>query len=110
VVQAEDVGHDVRDPGFGGRLNNLGMDVWWSRGSESNDEELLAFQGGDDGRLVVVVNGDRLDARRDFVLATLARQGDDGVLAGLDEGFGDVLAHLAARLCVKSVCMCVWWK
>ena len=86
------------------------MDVWRSRGGEGDDEELLASQGGDDGQLVVVVNGDRLDAGRDFGLAALARQGGDGVLAGLDEGFGDVLAYLAARLCVKLVCIRVGWK
>lgn len=100
----------MRDPSFGGRLNDPGMDVWRSRGGEGDDEELLAFQGGDDGRLVVVVNRDRLDAGRDFVLAALARQGSDGMLAGLDEGFGDVLAYLATRLCFKLVCIGVWWR
>ena len=101
VVQAEDVGHDVRDPGFGGRLDNFGMYVWRGGGGEGDDEELLALEGGDDGRFIVVIDGDRLDAGRDLFCAALARQDGDGVLAGLDESFGDVLSHLAARLCVK---------
>ena len=46
VVQAEDVGHDVRDPGPSGRLDDLGMDVRRHHGGEGDDEKLLTFQGG----------------------------------------------------------------
>lgn len=63
----------MRNPGFSGRLNDLGVNIWQSRGGESDDEELLAFQSSDDGRLVLVVNGDGFDAGRYFVLAAFAR-------------------------------------
>lgn len=86
------------DSGFGGRLDDLGVGIWRGKAGESNDEELLAFESGNDARLVTVVDGDRFDARWELILTALARQGGDGVLARLDKGCSKWSADLAARL------------
>jgi hypothetical protein len=57
-------------------------------GGEGDDEELLALEGRCDGVLVVVVDLDYLDARRELTVAVLASETRDGVFAGLDEGLG----------------------
>ena len=54
-VESVDIGHDVRNAGLGGGLDQLGVDVGRRTNAESDDEELLPLEGRDERLFVVVV-------------------------------------------------------
>lgn len=99
VVQAEDIRHDPWHAGFGGRLDDLGMEIRRSSDANSDDEKLLALESGDESRFIVVVDGNRLDAGWNLVPAAAARESSDDMPTGPEEGLSNVRANLAARLC-----------
>ena len=66
-------------------------------------EELLAFEGGDERGLVVVVDKDRFHACGRLVGAAGAGEGCYSVLASCNQGRGEVLADLTASLSRSSV-------
>ena len=68
------VGHDVGDPCLGGRLDELAVCVAGRSGGDSNNKELLAFEGIDNGGLIAVVDGGDNDALGEFVGAVFARE------------------------------------
>jgi hypothetical protein len=79
-------------------LDDFALCVARGHDVDCDDEELLAFEGGDHGGFIVVVYVDRFDAVGDCVCAALAGEGGDVVLACCDEGLGEVLPNGASSL------------
>lgn len=97
-VRAIIIGHHVGDTGFCGCGHKLEVGVWWSLGGERDDEELLAFKGGDQRCLLVIVNPSDLDAVWEFAGAFFTSDGCDDVLARFQESLGELLADMTSSL------------
>ena len=102
------VWHHVGDAGRGGGLHELRVRLARCQDRHGDYEELLAAQGGDEGGLVGVVDGDGLDAGGQLALAVGAGQGRDGVPACLQELLGDAFANGAAGLGAVSIAKDLW--
>ena len=76
------------------------MCVWSGGGCEGDDEKLLVVKGGYEGGLVVVVDLGDLDTgwEGSGAGARDTGEGRDGVLAGLEQSFGDGTSDLTASL------------
>lgn len=102
------VGHDVGDPCFGGRLDELAVCVAGRGGGDGNNKELLALEGVDDGGLIAVVDGGDNDALGDFVGAVFARERSDGVFSGFLKGRCENRANSSSGLVIVSLLYCTW--
>ena len=92
------VGHDVRDTRLGGCANELALCVAWGCHGHSDDKELLAFEGGNERSLIVVVDMNCFQAGGKLVGTVSAGEGRHGVFASRNEGLGDELADIATSL------------
>lgn len=110
-VAGVSIGHDVGDACLGGGLDELAVGVAGSSGGDSNDKELLALEGSDNGVFIVVVDGGDNDTLGQFVGAVFAREGSDGVFSGFQEGFSENRANSASSLVIVSLILfvyCIW--
>lgn len=115
-VAGVSVGHDVGDPCLGGRLDELAVCVAGCSGGDSNNQELLALEGIDNGGLIAVVDGGDNDALGEFVGTVFAREGSDGVFSSFKEGGSDNRANSTSGLVSLLVSSCIvlgegrmWW-
>lgn len=106
-VAGVSVGHDVGDPCLGGRLDELAVCVAGRSGGDSNNKELLALEGIDNGGLIAVVDGGDNDALGEFVGAVFAREGSDGVFSSFKEGGSENRANSTSGLVSLSVSSCI---
>ena len=97
-IGAVPVGHNPGNSGLAGRPDELVLRIWRRGDGHGDEEELLALEGVDEALLVVVVDVGDLDVFRERALAAETGDGGEGVLAGLHDFFGDVLAYLTAGL------------
>ena len=94
----EGVGHDVGHTGLAGGHSDAVMEVEWRLDAEGDDEELLAAQGVDYRRFVVIVYFDAMHAVGLLPMAAVTSQACDGMFAGLHECFGKGTTNTASRL------------
>lgn len=95
------------DPCLGGRLDELAMCVAGRSGGDSNNKELLALKGIDNGGLITVVDGGDNDALGEFVGAVFAREGSDGVFSSFKEGSSENRANSTSGLVSLLVSSCI---
>lgn len=109
-VAGVSVRYDVGDPCLGGRLDELAVRVAGRSGGDSNNKELLALEGMDNGVLIAVVDGGDNDALREFVGAVFAREGSDGVFSSFNESSSENRANSTSGLIslLVSSCIVLW--
>lgn len=88
-IRAICIRHHVGNAGFGSSVDQLLVRPRICPHIHRDDKELLALQGLHDARLVVVVDLDRDNALGQRIVAIGTSDGGDGMLARLDEGFGE---------------------
>ena len=98
MIVAPFVGEDPGDACGGGCAGEFGGLVLGCGHCHGYDDGVLAFECGDEGGGVVVVDVDSFEARGELAGAFGAGEGCDGEFAGRYELFGDVGAGLAAGL------------
>jgi hypothetical protein len=103
-VGAVVVWHHVWDSGFGCSSHKLAVRVWWSRGCERDDKELLLFEGRDQASFIIVVDSSDLHAGGKLGGTSFTGDGCHGVLASFEKCFGEVLSDVAPSLCSSLVC------
>ena len=97
-VAAVLIRHDPGHTGFGGGVDKLVLYFGWGGHRHGDDEDVLALQRFDQGGFVVVVDFLDRGAFGHAGFGVGARDGRYFVLAGCNEGFGHILADLAACL------------
>ena len=97
-VVAPFVGHDVLHPCGGGGVDEVALGFGRGHDAHCDDEDFLVLERGDEGGWVIVVYFFGDDAVGDFAGAVGAGDGGDVVLAGGEEGFGDVSPYGATDL------------
>jgi hypothetical protein len=77
---------------------------------QGDDEEVVTFEGGDEGGFVVVVDGDGEDARGEGGGAVVPGYGGDGVVVGCEEGGDHVRSETAGCLGLLVLIGGRWWS